>query len=388
MVSGNRKLNVALVSPYPRAGTGVLSGVEGVVAALAGGLARFGVETHVVTCAKGISKPEQRTTESGAVIHAVPTAGRLGWLLGFPSESRWIRSVLNSVAPDIVHCHTQTLYAYAALERGRPSVLTIHGLYSREAALMRGWRRVQGAFLARFERDALRRAKNVVCINDYIRDELGNRLHGKNVRLIENPVDDRFFGVPDGGAMDGQILYAGSVINRKNLLTLLETLSLLVGRGVRARLRVAGSPSTEPEYYARCKAYVEQKQLESCVDFLGVLSLEAMLEELVRASVVALTSLQETAPMIVSEAMAAARPVVATPAGGTAKMIADGESGFIVPFNDPRSTADVIEKLLRSPELRRDMGMRARCTAETRHRLSVVVGKTVDFYRDILSERK
>lgn len=363
----------------------MLSGVEGVVAALAEGLARSGVDTHVVTCMAGISKPEQRKTDSGAVIHTVPSVGRLGWLVGFPVESRWIRSVIGLVRPDIVHCHTQTLYAYAALERGWPSVLTIHGLYSREAALMRGWRRVQGLFLARFERDALRRAGHVICINDYIREELADLIEKKDVRLIENPVDDRFFGVPIGREMDGQVLYAGSVINRKNLLTLLEAVNLLRRRGTQIRLRVAGSVSAEPRYYARCVDYVRHNRMQDCVDFLGVVSLDGMLEELARASVVALTSLQETAPMIVSEAMAAGRPVVATPAGGTGKMIVDGESGFVVPFNNAELTAEAIQKLLESPDLRREMGGRARSIAEERHRLSAVAQKTIAFYTDILS---
>ncbi len=379
---------VVLASQYPGIGSGMSSGVEGVAAALADGLARRGIDTHVVTCVKGLHGTQECSLGNGVKIHYLPSFGHLGWLVGFPLESRRIRKVIEAIKPEIVHCHTQTLYAQAALERGWPSVLTIHGVYSREAALMPGWRGVQGRLLVRFEKDAIKRARHIVCINEYIRDELGDLLRHKDVRLIENPVDDRFFEVPDGQELPGQILYAGSITKRKNLLQLLEAVYVIKQRGIGIRLRVAGSQSAEPDYFQRCAAYIRLHGIEDHVYFLGMLSLDDMLKELARASVVVLTSLQETAPMVVSEAMAAGKPVVVTPAGGTARMIADGESGFVVPFNDALRTAEAIERLLANSDLRREIGQRAKSAAGKRHRLSTVVEKTVGFYEHILSKSK
>lgn len=60
--------------------------------------------------------------------------------------------------------------------------------------------------------------------------------------------------------------------------------------------------------------------------------------------------------MVVSEAMAARRPVVASSAGGPAEQVAEGRSGFLVPPGDAAAIADRLMRLLGDPALRRAMG--------------------------------
>jgi glycosyltransferase involved in cell wall biosynthesis len=383
MEGAGRNLRVALVGQYPSEDGRMTSGVAGVVAALADGLSAAGDEVHVVTCVTGLDRVTRRKTAGGVTVHSIPSVGKLAWLIGFPVEITGIRSVLRAVSPDIVHCHTQTVYAAAALQQGWPSLLTIHGIYAREVAYMRGWRRFQGTRLTRFERAAFRRARHVICISEYLRREIGGAFEGKDVRLIENPIDDRCFGV-ESDQEPGRILYSGTIINRKNLIGLLEAVRLLAAKGSNVRLCVAGSQTAEPDYFARCARFVKENGLADRVDFLGTLAIDAILREMSRANLLALASYQETAPMVISEAMAAGKPVVTTPAGGSADMVEDGRAGFVVPLNDAGALAAAIERLLSDAELRTRMGHYARAEAERRFRCSVVVEKTLAFYRDIL----
>ena len=50
------------------------------------------------------------------------------------------------------------------------------------------------------------------------------------------------------------------------------------------------------------------------------------------------------------------RPVVATPVGGTPEVVADGETGLLVPPRDPHALADALGRLLADPQLRARMG--------------------------------
>ncbi|MGC8839709.1 MAG: glycosyltransferase, partial [Anaerolineae bacterium] len=75
---------------------------------------------------------------------------------------------------------------------------------------------------------------------------------------------------------------------------------------------------------------------------------------------VLLSSRQETAPGILCEAMAAGRPAVATAVGGVPDMVADGETGFVVPPGDPEALAERISRLLKDEALRHRMGAAAR----------------------------
>ncbi len=206
-----------------------------------------------------------------------------------------------------------------------------------------------------------------------------------NARISANrePIDDRYFEISDE-IEPGRVLYSGTIVRRKNLIGLLDSVARLVSRGVDAKLSVAGSQAVEPGYYAKCVEYVNERRLDEHVSFLGTLTIDAMIGELARANMLVLPSYQETAPMVISEAMAAGKPVVTTPAGGSADMVEDGKTGFVVPFDDREALAGAIERLLDDTDLRSSMGRRAREEAGRRFRCSVVAEKTLAFYADIL----
>lgn len=80
--------------------------------------------------------------------------------------------------------------------------------------------------------------------------------------------------------------------------------------------------------------------------------------------VTCLTSVQETYPISVLEAMAAARPVVMTDPEGVPEIVLDGRTGYVVPVGDEDALADRLARLLADPELRAGMGAAGRERAE------------------------
>lgn len=83
--------------------------------------------------------------------------------------------------------------------------------------------------------------------------------------------------------------------------------------------------------------------------------------------VVALSSLNEGSPVAIIEAMAAARPVVATNVGGVSEVVADGESGLLVRPRDARALARAILALLEDPSGAERMGQAARAAVYPRY---------------------
>jgi len=77
---------------------------------------------------------------------------------------------------------------------------------------------------------------------------------------------------------------------------------------------------------------------------------------LAEVDLVVLPSWTEGLPGVVLEAMAQRRAVVATPVGGTPELVADGETGLLVPPRDPHALALAVGRLLADPDLRRRMG--------------------------------
>ena len=92
--------------------------------------------------------------------------------------------------------------------------------------------------------------------------------------------------------------------------------------------------------------------------------------------------------MVVLEAMASARPVVATAVGAVPEMVADGETGFVVPPGDHAALAGAMERMMGlAPEERRAMGEAGRRAVRERHSVESVVDAWEGLFGRLL-ERK
>ena len=107
----------------------------------------------------------------------------------------------------------------------------------------------------------------------------------------------------------------------------------------------------------------ERERLERLAENNGVtlLGVRRDVLDLIRgADAVCLPSEAEALPMSILEAMALARPVVATDVGGTVEQVVDGETGHLVPAGDPEPIRRALLELAADPERARAMGAAGR----------------------------
>ena len=88
--------------------------------------------------------------------------------------------------------------------------------------------------------------------------------------------------------------------------------------------------------------------------------------------------------MSLLEAAACGRPMVATDVPGCREIVRPGETGLLVPVDDPAALAAAIETLAASPELRARYGAAARRLAVERFSADAIGRQTVDLYRSLV----
>ncbi len=99
-----------------------------------------------------------------------------------------------------------------------------------------------------------------------------------------------------------------------------------------------------------------------------------------------LTSRNEGTPVALIEAMASGVPGVSTDVGGVKDVMGDVDTGRTAPFGDADGLARSIGELLAAPELRREMGVRARARVLAHYDINRLVGDIATLYRELLAE--
>lgn len=376
-------MKIAVLGLFPADPERIVGGVEAVTLRLCEGLSRLPeVEVHAVVSAPG--RPvETRKLAPNWTAHSIGTFDHFGnMLLALPDRRRMVRA-LREIRPDIVHAHSADRHALAALDSGIPAVVTIHGVIEAETRLeKRPVERLRGAFRDRMVNDVLRRARNVVFVSPYLAELYRERLGLARRWIVENPVGEVFFRAARE-SVPNRVLYSGLLIPRKGIRNLLDAIAIARRSVPDLRLVLAGS-ATDAPYRRALEEKIETEGLQTCVEFLGGLPPERLAEECRGAALVVLVSRQDTAPVSVQEAMAAGRPVIGSTAGGIPHLVSEGETGFLVPYGDPRLLAERIVLLLRDEGRRRAMGDRARAEAKKRFSTEGAARATMEVYREVL----
>jgi glycosyltransferase involved in cell wall biosynthesis len=172
------------------------------------------------------------------------------------------------------------------------------------------------------------------------------------------------------------VLFLAGLEVRKGIHVLLDAFELLSSRRPQARLSVGGAGAEEEAVRRRIAASAALGQ----VALRGPLDRRRSLAAMQACDVFCLPSYGDPAPLAVVEAMACARPVVATDAGGLRHLVPEA-GGLKVPPGDPAALAAALERVLADPGLGRAMGQHNRRVVEERYAWPRVLDRLEEVYR-------
>jgi glycosyltransferase involved in cell wall biosynthesis len=210
------------------------------------------------------------------------------------------------------------------------------------------------------------------------------RLRDDQITTIHDGVDTRVFQPREVARRPNSLLFVGNSEDRnKGARYLLEAARILVDRGVDFHLTFKDRLDAD-----MAPRMIESLGLGGCVTIVGRLPVEELARLYCEHEILVSPSLYEGFGLPAAEAMACATPVIATTAGAFPEVIADGESGVLVPPADARALADAIESLLADSVRRATLGAAAARRIEREFSWRSCAERTAALYESVLARRQ
>jgi glycosyltransferase involved in cell wall biosynthesis len=288
--------------------------------------------------------------------------------------------ILRRERADVLHTHT--LAAANALARiaGRlahvPVVSHLH--------IANHFRPATRAVLAGLDNATARFAAALVAVSEDTRRAYEDQGYPQRIRVVYNGVAPASadanglreeLSIPLDAPLVAEV---GRLCDVKGQRELIEAIARLPG----ARAVLVGADLEQGGAYERTlRAHADELGVTDRVVFAGYRDDAARV--VAAADVFALPSWTEGLPLVVLEAMALARPVVATTVGGTPELVADGETGLLVPPRDVDALTAALKRVLDDEGLGRRLGEAGRVRVAQRFSSEAMTRDVLAVYDEV-----
>lgn len=289
----------------------------------------------------------------------LPFSGSIGY---FRNASA-VRQLLRAERPDLLHAHYASGYGTTArLSRFNPTLLSVWGSdvyeFPTRSPLHRWWLRGNVLAATHVASTSHAMAAELRKIAPELRD-VSITPFGVETHRFKSVSSDR--RSPDAPIVIGTVK---TLEPHYGIDVLIDSVAILVNArlqkqpdvATRIRLRIVGEGSQREALQRRALT----RGIGAITEFHGRVPHGSVPDELSKLDVYVALSRQESFGVAVIEAGACGLPVVVSDAGGLPEVVADGESGFVVPRENPTAAAAALHRLVLDADLRHHMGFAGR----------------------------
>ena len=347
-------------------------------------LAEAGYEVHLFA----IGKEKQPYRHKGVFIHPLPQSS--GRLQRFSRRSR-IAKMAAALNPDLFHVHEPEFLGPVLRHAGsKPVVYDVHESYldvlNEREWIPRWLRPLFRLAWERRERDLVPRCGGVVVVTERIAQRYFSL--NENVQVVGN--FPNLTDIPDTPteARDGRTcVFAGVLRADRGLSEVISALGILQSRGLAVSLELAGPPAEGYLDFLLEKA--NRLGIRQLITYHGIL-LQADTWNLLKRSSIGLVTYLPVANSMLSiankltECMAVGLPVVFSNFPNYREIAEQSGAGIPVDPTNPEEIADALERLVRNPDLAKQMGEAARQAVCEKFNWEVHSEKLLRVYQNVL----
>jgi glycosyltransferase involved in cell wall biosynthesis len=269
----------------------------------------------------------------------------LSYVLYMISMFYAFKKIKKEFMPDIINAHSYKagLIAYLIGKRYHiPIIVTEHteltDPYRKGKKQM-----IKNALTLPMGRFVLNHADAVIAVSGSLRDYLMARGVRNRFEIAQNVVNSEVFKFIPRNREDNvkEVLFVGEISPRKGVGSLIEAFGIIARKRNDFVVNLVGYGSHEREY----KKQVMERGLEAKVNFTGRKDKKEVAEIMQRSDFFVLPSPYEPFGVVLIEAMACGKPVIATSSGGPPEFV-NKEMGLLVPPGNPKALAEAIEYML------------------------------------------
>ncbi len=349
-------------------------GAEQVIGTLARHLRRCGCRVTVAVIHKGGEVQRDLEADGFEVISQI-AAGASGL-----ASHRRVLDLIRERAVDIVHTHDLRSLIDVGLARLRDGSFShVHTFHFGNYPFVTRKHLVMEGLFARVP-------DQLVAVGNAQRDSIIRtlRLAPARIRTIWNGVDRKAVAPPLRVVPAVPLIGSMSTLGpQKGVPTLLEAMALLKQRGQRFRLVIVG----EGGMRAELETLRTQLGLADCVEFTGWRS-DAATALLPTFDIFVQSSYWEAMSVVILEAMACGRPIVATSVGENPSVLKDGETALLVPARNAEALADALARALDDAALRHRLGGAAAADYAASLTGEAMARRYTGLYRETLQARR
>jgi colanic acid/amylovoran biosynthesis glycosyltransferase len=322
-----------------------------------------------------ISSPVKFLRSIGDVLTLSRGGDRPFWVyFVYLFEACWIQRQFKRWAQegtkiDHVHAHFGTNPAAVALllhsVGGPPYSFTVHGCeeFDRPESLKLGFKAA--------------RAHAVVAISSFCRSQLFRWISlddWKKVSIVRCGLEASYFVSYLPALTERQnvqtppiFLSIGRLCGEKGYLVLIEAAAILNAKGVQFNLVFAG----DGELRADIERRIDETGLRSKIRITGWISSDQVRAEIASAKALVVSSFAEGLPVVIMEAMAMCKPVIATYVAGIPELVKHEETGWLVPAGNSKELANAMLRVLNASQSQlNDMGLQGQKRVLEDHSIS------------------
>lgn len=314
--------------------------------------------------------------------------------------NRNIAKKVGTIDAQVYEAHAVSGYGFMeALEKQdikKPFVHTIHGVLADEyeKAKENGYNsfrdRIANYFmqgLAKLEGETAQKATVIVTISRYSLEKIKQHygVEETKIRIVPNGVDTHRFKPSEkentirqelGLGNSPCVLFVGSLIPRKGLNFLVEAARKIVKENSDTTFLIVGDGPLKNELIRTLKKW----NLSGNFRFFGKVTEKELPGLYNSADVFVLPSIQEGQGIVLLEAQASGKPVVAFDIGGVNEFVRNGETGYLVKRGDCKELADALLKLLDNKGLAQQLGEKGRSFVEQNFTWDICAEKMLKVY--------